>query len=1421
MSPLLPPDIIDEAIAARRWETARRLALASLDQPGLPTELINRRLRQLHEAYHHQGDFNSARAALDRIRPGTAEEQCELALAVALDLGHRAKLTFYRDSDESKAGLTYEIYEEKIREKAREHIDYVLNDGSTSEQKSRARILLEAICETHEGLSLEHALKAKTTPASVVVPQPVPLTGSVAGTVRMEDGSPAAGVTVTLGLKFERPFPDPSIALVRDMGGVPDIGPIYAQTTLTNGEGRYRFDDVPADRHEFLAVTLDPSRHDIPTRFLQHGVDVAVGAVTSADLAIAEWKSAPPREIPSPFPAKLERDGCTWHLVTELVLKNPFHFDFPRQAVTISGPSKTDGNPPALLLLSSAEGNRPQPFQRCDDGITFFASLPQLSDRIFALYQTGGTVPQHEVHPDLVLTPNDDGKSAVIDTGAASFRIAFGEGTDVVAPLLSVCGVDRVWRGEGRIKLPKDVTLKHRRTHILESGPLVLTVRLDYFLSNNSVYSWKLTAHRDEAYLLVHEILPDIEGASFDFSLREFSGGRGYLHWCAEGDTKHWTDLKAEERELARIQESVAWWLPPQGFAYGMAPKHFAQRDFIAVFSRRRGEWIDRKFASVTQGTGDNRELDWPFPEMVGSTVSMITARTDPSGDAYFHFGFFDGERQWGILVSDVEKNDGPFKELSAVQHKNSSPRLQEYKDWRLDEQDKIDRPFVLAHREDLRTLRAKKSDPLFAPFWKQIADGPDQGGPSEAVLFAIDNNPLAAWRKKAELLYAAQIRSKMILLGRDFGDCYSPVGARPVAPWAESYDLIAASGCFTPDEERLVRQFFVLMGHMHMEPDLMNWKFNSRNANFEADRTDLVGTIGLSFLGHPDSDRFISHCVGLTEKSLNVYCTPGSGRWYENPACYYLHAAKCRMNLLFHLYRHGLFDATTIPRLKDFLRWGVLLLMPPTPSSYDQMRDGVPGDKYFAQHRVRRLPPIGDHARIGPWVPDHYALAARMYRETDPEFSDTLLATFLEGGQNGGHYGNPALIFCALSDDDLRPSQLAPMPSRKLEGFGAVFREHMGTDREFYLLLKQGPGGYRYHRTEGSLILFAHGRPLLYEGGEAGDTWRHSTLSFYDVEMPLAVGHVERFHDLPGLGFVQGVHPLAIKPGDPIYLNDLASCSAVDMAHARFNEPDPVDLRSVVNVRDEYVVMHDDLHLTAEIPCRWHLQVVANEHTGEAASGYLFRGRFGIDLQVLLPGQDFVAEKVEHLPIHDHKPAPQEPVSLKAGGYFHSRQPRNVIRPAAESFATRHLMVQATSPTHYLAVLRPLADGRGKVEARALSCDGRNAGVAVRGENIDDHIFLGRDSFSLTTDGVHFDGRYGAVLRRADVTHLSLLAGTSLQAAGLRLVSDGPSIHLEIKSGHVELIAEGAGHVEIHGLPQVVRLDLEGPRYSAHFPTA
>ena len=250
----------------------------------------------MHAAYRLLGDFPAATAALDRIKPTSTEDACELALTRAMDFGHFAEYGFYRSSAESKAGLTYEVYREQLRDLLKEQLEYVLGNGASPEQKERAHAMLDVLYKTHEGLSLQKALenKARTKPEANAAEIAAPATGAVSGTVRFESGEVAAGLTVTLGLKFDRPFPDPATHLDGNMGGVPEIGPVHALTALTDAQGRFRIDAVPADRHEFLAVTLDPVAYDIPTRFLQHGVEIKAGENTATDLTITEWKSAPP-----------------------------------------------------------------------------------------------------------------------------------------------------------------------------------------------------------------------------------------------------------------------------------------------------------------------------------------------------------------------------------------------------------------------------------------------------------------------------------------------------------------------------------------------------------------------------------------------------------------------------------------------------------------------------------------------------------------------------------------------------------------------------------------------------------------------------------------------------------------------------------------------------------------------------------------------------------------------------------------------------------------------------------------------------------------------------------------------------------------------------------------------------------------------
>ncbi len=1355
------PAEIRRKLDVQCFETARRLASAALSTLAEDGDDRDFRLL-LHEALSGLGEIDAAQRVLALVEGRDTEEQVRVMLLRAEDYHKLTASDFYRVSEERRQGLSCDEYAERYEALADAEFDRAIALCTSPE---RRRLVAKSLRRAGRDRRAE-TLEASDPPAMAARSQgapggsgPVPETpapagvGSLHGVLRLADGTPVRHATVTLGLPCRVFHANPRGYLGRGIdGGIHARFPEAQQicTAETDATGSYRFDALPAATYAFLSVTLDPAVYDVALRFFARDIIIQPDAVTCCDGRIGDWVSAAAKAVENPFPDVRMHRGATLRCLSTWTVRNPFHFEFPRQFVTLPQVGSCGAAP--LVLFSSHDADTPIPVQTLADGaLGCFLDLPERTDRVLALYEgevgSGAGLASGESSP-MVSSPDADGRTAVIDTGRALFRIPAGEGADAVAPILSVCGESGLWRGNGRLVLPEGMAVVRRVTRIVEQGPLQSCVEVSYALSDGSALRFALTAHRGEAYLLVRETTAPVEGLVFEFSLKEFQGGRGFLHWTPEHGSQHWTTLRACNTELARLQESVAWWIPPQGFGYAMTPDGLDETDYIGVFTRCRGEWIDRAFEAIAQGPGDdNRELDWPYPEMVGATISMITAHTTDDGDACFRFGGFDGERQWGLLVSTLERNDGPYKELSSVQHKVSSPRLQDFMTWRLHDQDALQRPFLIVKRDELATLRRKRRHPALAPVWEKVVNSHDRG-PARGLRALVESDAALAWRLACEMKVEAPLRARMTLLGRDYSDVYSPVGGRGITPFAEQYDLIAATGVFTAEEERDVRAMLLLMGHLYMEADLMNWRFNSRNANFEADRTDIVGAIGLAFRGNPDADAMVHHVTELMERSLEVYCTPGSGKWYENPACYYIHASTCRLNLAFHLWHHRILDVAGIKRLKDFLSWGPLLLTARYPHDYALLRDGCTYEDYEHAAKVRRIPPIGDHAKVGQWVSEYFALMGKVCQAGDPAFADFLRSAYQEGGSDGGHFSNFPLFFTAMEADDLLPAPARYLESRRLEGFGAVFRGAFGTADEFYLLFKQGPGGYRYHRTEGSFLLMAHGRPLVWDGGEAGETWRHSTLSFHGTHMPLAPGHVEQFHSLASVDFVQGVHPKALDPGEPVFLSDVCEHTLVPVAFERYHEPDPADVRTVMWVKDEYVVVSDDLHLAPGIRTHWHLQVVADTHAGTVADpdGIRFTGRFGVDLQLLMPGLPADAEaKVVQVPTLEYRTEP------------------------SQCFAMRHLQLGMQSPARLDAVLRPLAPGQKPLRAEAF-----DGGIRVRGEGIDDTLFVSREGRAIERDGIRFSGRYGAVLRRPGRTTLVLLDGRCIASGGRELSEVG-----------------------------------------------
>lgn len=1368
------------ALGAARYETARRIGFSLLNDPESPRAEV---ALLLHDALVKQADFSTARDLLESEASAMKEHSFQATLRLTGDLRTLANDTHYRTSAEARQGYTVDEYQEKYRRLTAESLEKTRELAATPGDVEALRIFEQG----------EPPIPY-SRPETLADDSELTGTATVRGRILLPDGSSAADATVALGIQVKIDQPDTSTFVIHSMHSYPRVGPLRKLTATTDADGDFAITNVPAGCHDFLAVTLDPLKWEVPTRFLTRSIEVDPGQeVDLGTLHAVEWTSAPARPFPSPHPESFKENGATWNRVHEWKLRNPFYYEFPRQLLSLPVGQSSD-----RLRIRITPG-QDEPFQLTREGASLLTDLAPRGEKVIALYESAtGTQVSPAPAPSLQRTTDSAGNWE-IDTGVAAFRLGGPDAPASTPPLLALRGPDGKWRGKGRFRLPDNIAIAQRSFEVLEEGALLLTIRTSYVFSDGSRFSLAITALAGEPLLLARETSDTLEGAAFEFSLREFSGGRGYLHWSPEKGSRHWITLAAEDKIIGQLPESVPWWIPPQGFGYALTADGLESRDYIGIFTRRRGEWIDRAFEKIAQGPIDeagreNRELEWPHPEMVGSSISMVHIETAEDGDVYFRFGFFDGERQWGLLAGSFADNDGPWKQLGRVQHAYSSPRLQEFKDWTFDLPDTQARPHLVARRGELIDLRKKTASGPFAGLWSKLRRESRMPGPRDGLLFAIDNDPLVAWEKRILLNYVADNRASMTLLGRDWSDMYSPVGGRDITKWAEEYDLIAASGVFTPNEERRIRDFFILMGHMYIEEDFMNWRFNGRNANFEADRTDIVGAVGLVFEGHPDASTFLDHVLERTRRSLLAYCTPGSGRWYENPACYYLHASKCRINLVFHLAHKGLVDLESIPRLKDFLRWGILLLTPAHPITYGVMRDGG-AEEFALDAKVRKVPPVGDHAGIGKWLSEHYAYMGKLYLGTDPEFGRELMNAFFcsnadglrllgqdswenntpesepEGSMTSCVAGNPPLLFCNLTERDLPSAPSLDLPSRRLEGFGAVFRNKANTPAESYLLVKQGPGGYRYHRTEGSFLLFSDGKPLVFDGGEAGETWRHSTLSFHDVHMPLSPARVERHFDTGGFQFIQGAHPVILEAGQPVYLNDSCRHELVDECYRRFRLDPPAVARAFAWIDDDYLVIHDDLSASRPALSHWHLQVVGGTPEKLGANDYRFPGRFGLDLRVILPGQTFESEHLENLPILHYTGAPET------------------------WFAMEHLQLTRPHAFHYLAILRPETPGsQSAFEASAITEGEAIVGAEIRHEAGRDLLWLCRPGLDWQRDSTHFHGTYGSLLERGNRRRLAIVGAGSLEAGNIHLTSEGPSVLLEQDGQGIRLTATGSG---------------------------
>jgi len=228
--------------------------------------------------------------------------------------------------------------------------------------------------------------------------------------------------------------------------------------------------------------------------------------------------------------------------------------------------------------------------------------------------------------------------------------------------------------------------------------------------------------------------------------------------------------------------------------------------------------------------------------------------------------------------------------------------------------------------------------------------------------------------RQKQQLTAQLRVMSRLLLSSRLELD--EPVSIRNIAPGCEWFDRLRAQGGLTADEDRLLHAEYAFLAAMLYDRDYypgtnpccrsITPRAPSRscrmiNQNFNTDRYNAVGRIGLSLGGHPESKAWIDHFVKQLDAAIGILSLSGRGCWEESHT-YANHVMSTILPTLHKLRKDlgiNLFKDERLKRMFDFFvktvtppdkNWGARI----TPACGDQARDLLPTST-AARPRVRR----------------------------------------------------------------------------------------------------------------------------------------------------------------------------------------------------------------------------------------------------------------------------------------------------------------------------------------------------------------------------------------------------------------------------------------------------------------------------------
>lgn len=867
-----------------------------------------------------------------------------------------------------------------------------------------------------------------------------------------------------------------------------------------------------------------------------------------------------------------------------------------------------------------------------------------------------------------------------------------------------------------------------------------------YEFADGSEYVCRYGTIPDESVIVVHEDFRKLDAGELVLELSDRVGlthghGRGRLAPPGTGKLTEDYVIDFSNEWTGRIQPFYAWWKDYGLWWAGYRP----DGGYVGILPLKPSEWAN------------------PAP-------NVIRVSTGPGGRVRAVLPFHRGTRSWAIVLSPAEealrnKRTGANLMMLQAVRLGQNP-LDKVKDMVLTwpGMEKIEYPHLLCRPAEIPAIRNKaRTHPLFK---RVLEDHPD--APEDPVgLYLATGDQRVARRAIDELLTQLRKWVDETLEGGNYGEslCAIPF-TRPLRTLALSFDVLASSPSMTAAERDWCLRTFAFLAYCLYDENrwpARNQGFHRGNVNFHSDDYTCRAAVVALLEGHPRQKEWMDYVEREMRLEFDNCVSPG-GAWCEAPnyqgfTMHYLIIAMRLMQL------NGFADLGGERRFRETMDYFFRIQTP---------FDGRAG--------CHMLPTVGDttssyHSQS---LQNVFAWTAVLLREKDPAFAGRMMHAWRRGGsvlfgKHGLGFGQGWLQPLLLIDPDIPEAGLsAPLTSERLPGYGALFRNNCGTDRESYFLFKMGPIDQHFDSDEGSFHWYAFGRPISLDFGcmyqpSIEQPWLHSTLDF-DRRRVWGQGEISQFVSLPDVDFCRGellVRSLQRVPDLPE--GPLPPDVNGEIEWNRYQIP---WRREVLFVKGpDYVVIRDDVGTDASrFSTGWTVQVLASdvEVTGPAAR---CKGQFGVDMAVL------VAEP------------PGVQLTTSRWGYESEPAPAWVAPDPMPAVAENQIALHVTAPADadYLAGLVPH-----KQEEPPPKLASPGPGVLTIEHSVGrDLVFFQPESRRQTIDAVTFDGRVAVVSKGEQGTLLHILDGGLVETPDLSVRCEGP-LTLRLAGDRITGVADG-----------------------------